>query len=113
MSKILYVDDDPKMIQLFSNYSRRLGIGIDVAISLEEASVMTSQKNYRLVISDGLEGKWKDFYKSIESSFDGRFVVLSGTPEFKEDVNDLGFDFYAKPDDTPSVISLLIEYGKE
>ena len=100
MLDILVVDDEPSMARgikiNLKEYERAGGI-VDVATSCEEAIELLNKKGYNVVISDGLNGRWKDVYEAAVMTLKNPYIiVLSGEEKHVEAAEALGLAGFVK-----------------
>ncbi|OQX26303.1 MAG: hypothetical protein BWK80_11120 [Desulfobacteraceae bacterium IS3] len=102
--KILLVDDEPAILDLFKNYlnmDRQL-YGVMTAGNVQEAVEILTHEKISLVVSDirmpGISGL--DLLAIIRSRYPGTKVILVtgyGSPEIREEVKQSGCHFLEKP----------------
>ena len=88
MFDVLYIDDEPDILELALIYFADQGIGLHTANDGEEALKFIKSQKYKIIISDarmpGVKGL--DLYKSLrdEHAYDGHFILVSGHYETHE-----------------------------
>jgi DNA-binding NtrC family response regulator len=103
---LLFVDDNPAMLELGVDYFKALTPNIDTATDYASAMEKLRASEYGLTILDGLEGKCFDIYKNLgeEGIFYGEFVILSGDVELQIKAKELRIPFYAKPNGLSQIV---------
>jgi len=82
MPQVLYIDDEPDILELADIYFAERGIKIQMARDAEEALKLFKNNSYRIVVSDarmpGMKGT--ELYERLCShhGFNGHFILVSG-----------------------------------
>ena len=89
MSLVLYIDDEPDILELAEIYFAEQGIKVHTAANAQNGLKLIEQNVYSVVISDarmpGLKGL--ELYELLRSSphFKGHFILVSGHYGGEED----------------------------
>lgn len=119
--KILFVEDEPEMLQFLTRYFLRKGYRVTASASAEDAWTLLSETAYDLVVCDqamgGLSGL--DLLKMIrETDRDLPFIMITGagTIESAVEAIKIGAFHYVtkpfKPGELAILASRAIEFGK-
>jgi len=88
MPQVLYIDDEPDILELADIYFAERGIKIQTAKDAQEALKLIEQKPFLVVVSDarmpGMKGT--DLYQRLCTQYDfkGHFILVSGHYESHE-----------------------------
>lgn len=88
MPQVLYIDDEPDILELADIYFAERGIKIQTAHDADEALKLIEKKSYHIVVSDarmpGMKGT--ELYQRLctEHGFKGHFILVSGHYESHE-----------------------------
>ncbi len=88
MSQVLYIDDEPDILELAEIYFLEKGIKIQTAKDAQTALKLFNEKSFPIVISDarmpGMKGT--ELYQLLRSQhdFQGHFILVSGHYESHE-----------------------------
>jgi DNA-binding response OmpR family regulator len=83
--RIMVVDDDPAIVELFGDYLRMQGAQVETAGSTEKASALLPDRGFDLLVVDYLPGALqliKQFRAALPSS---AIVVLTGSTDDKQE----------------------------
>src|SRR3954471_23170809 len=83
--RIMVVDDDPAIVELFSDYLRMQGAQVEAAGSSEKASALIPERGFDLLVVDYLPGALKlieQFRGALPSS---TIVVLTGSTDDRQE----------------------------
>lgn len=114
LPRVLFVDDDRDVCELFSDTVSQRGFTVDVAYSGSEAIHLGQQHSYAIVVTD-LRMPGMDGYSVIENlrgrQDDAAFVVVTGLPEIDQkrmkDLGSLVTEVVAKPWDELRLLTTL------
>ena len=103
LERVLIVEDDAIIRRGLVRISRgfvRKEVIFDEADSAQEGikRIENAENSYDLVLSDGLEGGWRDIYDLIKGkSSETKMIVITGTLRFIQEARNLGLEAYEKP----------------
>ena len=88
MSHVLYIDDEPDILELAEIYFAEKGIKIHTAKDANAALKAYSENNFSVIISDarmpGLKGTELFHQLKTQHGFTGHFILVSGHYESHE-----------------------------
>jgi DNA-binding NtrC family response regulator len=119
ISKILLVDDDPSMQQLFDGLLPRDKIDLHTAANLAEAQQEYSAADFNLVILDQRlpDGNGLDFFKEIRAQRPQQVAILvTGHADVRDAVHAMReglFDYLTKPFKSLDELNAVIDRGLE
>ncbi|MBA7664963.1 hypothetical protein ES703_73029 [subsurface metagenome] len=102
INNLLYVDDDPDWLEVGQRRFQEITPNVDTADSYKSGLQMAREKQYDLIVLDGLNRGCFTFWRLIqdENIPHGDIVVFSfDDREYKEFTEELGMSFYSKRDD--------------
>ena len=118
MPQVLYIDDEPDILELAEIYFADRGIEIQTAKDALEAFKLYEQQPFPVVVSDarmpGIKGT--EVYQRLRSqyAFKGHFILVSGHFEcYEKDAVSAGIAlFLTKPIDFDELIDRVIDLLK-
>jgi two-component system response regulator PilR (NtrC family) len=109
--KVLIIEDDADLVELFSMALALEGYSVDGATTLAAARQLVAARHYPVIFCDMQIGNERsvDFLREVNPGLDGaQVVMISGTGQYQTMAEDLGADFFlVKPIDLDVLIALV------
>lgn len=85
--KILCIDDEEGLIEVLMDYFEGLGHTVDCALGGHQATLMTKENSYDLIVSDVQmpDGDGVEFIKSLRAYSETPLIFISGYTDFSEE----------------------------
>lgn len=109
--KILYVEDEPDLIELASSFFEDEHLPIDHCSRVKDALDLIKNNNYDIIISDVqlLDGNGHDLFDIIkrEKLFSGKFILVTGNINAGRDLYSRYDQVIYKPIDFSGLIEIV------
>lgn len=109
-ASILCVDDDDSWRRILARYFKMITTDLEIVENRVLALEKIRQKNYNLLVLDGLEGGCFELVSDISAFPHGKVVILSGDARIEETAKNRGICFYHKSAGIKSLDEIAAEY---